>query len=135
MQDVIQALQANRTGFLATVEQGQPRTRPFEFQFEEHGKFFFCTATTKDVYQQLQRTPYVEFATASPNKQWLTVRLRGNVEFSDDRGVKERIINTNALVRSIYKTPDNPAFAIFYIEHGQAVMFDFSGNPPRTFQF
>ena len=41
MRDVIKFLQANSTGFLATIDEGKPRVRPFQFMFEEDGKLFF----------------------------------------------------------------------------------------------
>ncbi len=133
MQEVKTLLQTNRSGFLATVDDGQPRVRPFQFQFEDQGKFFFCTAKNKDVYKQLQAVPSVEFAATSP--AMVTVRLRGSVEFSDDRSVKERILVNEPMIRSIYGNADNPNFTLFCLEHGDAVVFDFSGQPPRAYTF
>ena len=43
-----------------------------------------------------------------------------------------KIQDGNDLVRSIYKTPDNPVFEIFYLDEAEAVIADFSGNPPST---
>lgn len=133
MQEVKTLLQTNRSGFLATVDAGQPRVRPFQFQFEDQGKFFFCTAKSKDVYTQLQAAPVVEFASTSP--AMVTVRLRGKVQFSDDHAVKERILANEPMIRSIYGNADNPNFTLFYVEHGDAVVFDFSGQPPRSYTF
>ena len=39
------------------------------------------------------------------------------------------------LVRSIYKTADNPVFEIFCLEHGKAARSEFSGQPPRVVEF
>jgi uncharacterized pyridoxamine 5'-phosphate oxidase family protein len=61
MKKVSKLLTENPMGFLATVENGEPRVRPWGFMFEENGKFYFCTNNTKDVYRQLQASPYVEF--------------------------------------------------------------------------
>lgn len=133
MKEVVDFLQANRNGFLATVEAGRPKVRPFQFMFETDGKFVFCTGNTKPVFKQLKETPYVEFSSMTPAFAW--VRLSGEVKFSTDLVVKARILAENALVRSIYKTADNPEFEIFYLEHGQAIMADFSGQPARTFSF
>ena len=69
----------------------------------------------------------------SPAFAW--VRLRGEIHFSQDATIKTKIIETNPLVKSIYKTPDNPVFEIFYLEHGQAILADFSGKPQREFEF
>ncbi|MCE1249045.1 MAG: hypothetical protein LWY06_20605 [Firmicutes bacterium] len=31
--------------------------------------------------------------------------------------------------------PDNPVFMVFFIEHGQLLLQDFSGEPARKFEF
>jgi uncharacterized pyridoxamine 5'-phosphate oxidase family protein len=131
MKEVSKLLSENPMGFLATVENGEPRVRPWGFMFEEDGKFYFCTNNTKDVYRQLQANPSVEFSTVSSNFVW--VRLRGKVTFTEDVRIKEKILAGNALVKSIYQSADNPIFKAFYIEHGSAIVGDFSGQPPRQF--
>lgn len=41
-------------------------------------------------------------------------------------------LSENELVRSIYKSADNPEFEVFYLAEGKAVLANFSGQPPRT---
>lgn len=133
MKEVIKFLQENSAGFLATVSGGKPKVRPFQFMLEEGGELFFCTANTKDVFKQLKANPYVEFSSMTPSFAW--IRLSGEVKFSDDKAVKEQILATNGLVKSIYQSADNPVFEIFYLDHGAAVLADFSGQPARTITF
>ncbi|WP_368488653.1 pyridoxamine 5'-phosphate oxidase family protein [Clostridium sp. BJN0013] len=47
MEEVIKIFKENGYGFLATVEDGKPRVRPFGFMFYEDGKLYFCTSNTK----------------------------------------------------------------------------------------
>ena len=133
MKEVVEFLQANSTGVLATVKEGKPKARPFQFMFEEDGKFFFCTSNEKEVYQQLQANPNVEFTSTSPQFAW--VRLSGEVKFSSRLAYKEKVLMTSSLVKSIYQTADNPIFEVFYIEGGKAILADFSGQPPKNFSF
>ncbi len=133
MQEVVKFLQENVTGCLATTEEGKPKVRPFQFMLEDEGKFFFCTSNEKDVCKQLKANPYVEFTSSSPKFAW--IRLSGKVEFSNDVKIKERVLEISGLVKSIYKTADNPIFELFYIEHGTAILADFSGQPARTVNF
>lgn len=133
MQEALKFLQENITGFLATVEDAKPKVRPFQFMLEDGGKLFFCTSNTKDVFKQLKANPYVEFSSSSPKFAW--IRLSGKVEFSKDLNIKEKVLENSGLVKSIYKTADNPIFEIFYIEHGTAILADFSGQPPKTINF
>lgn len=133
MKEVIEFLKANSMGCLATVEDGKPRVRPWGFMLEQEGKLWFCTANTKDVFHQLQKDPAIEFTSTS--QAYVTVRIRGKVRFSKDLEMKKKIIDNSPMVKGIYHMPDNPIFEIFYLEHGNAIVSDFSGKPPKTFEF
>lgn len=54
MDEVIDYLTNIPAWFFATCEGDQPRVRPFSFAAEDGGKLWFCTATNKDVYVQLE---------------------------------------------------------------------------------
>jgi uncharacterized pyridoxamine 5'-phosphate oxidase family protein len=133
MQEVVGFLKENITGCLATVDNEKPKVRPFQLMMEDGNKFYFCTNNTKDVYKQIKANPYIEFTSQSPKFAW--VRLSGEAKFTSDLKVKEKVIEASGLVKSIYKTADNPIFEVFYIEHGTAILADFSGNPPKEIKF
>lgn len=133
MKEVIKLLNENPIGALATIDNGKPKVRPFGFMFEENGKFYFCTANTKEVYKQLKEVPIIQFTTTS--KEFVTARISGEIKFSNDLQIKERIINSNDLVKSLYQTADNPTFEIFFLETGEAVLSDFSGQPSKNYNF
>ena len=133
MRDVIEFLNANRTVFLATADRGEARVRPFQFQFESGGRLWFCTSRAKESFAQLSADPRLELSATA--RDMTTLRLRGAANLDDDPEVKRRIIEENGLVRSIYRTADHPDFTAFSVDHGSAMLFDFSGNPPRTFRF
>lgn len=134
MKEMIEFLKENPSGYLATTDRnGEPRVRPFQFMMEQDGKVYFCTANTKEVYRQLQTNPSLEFSTTSP--AMVTLRVRGKAQFDDDLSIKERILETHDRIRMIYQKADNPIFEIFFIDHGQVVFSDFSGQPPRHLSF
>jgi len=119
--------------YLATIGlDDKPKVRPFQFMLEEGGRLYFCTSNQKPVFKELQKHPYVEFCASGENFSWL--RLSGTVVFSKDLGLKARIQDASPIVKSIYKTPDNPAFEVFYLVDAAATIADFSGNPPQTFR-
>jgi uncharacterized pyridoxamine 5'-phosphate oxidase family protein len=103
MQEIVKFLQENINGFLATVDDGTPRVRFFQFMMEEGGKLFFCTNSTKEVFKQLKANPFIEFSSSTPNFAW--IRLRGKAEFSNDLSIKAKILDTSKLVKSIYRIP------------------------------
>jgi len=115
--------------FLATASGHEPKVRAFQFQFEQDGKLWFCTARSKDVFKQLQANPALEICAVKPDMTWL--RLSGQAVLEDSPTVKERILAEQPLIKSIYGTADNPDFTTFAIEHGAYTIADFSGNPPR----
>jgi uncharacterized pyridoxamine 5'-phosphate oxidase family protein len=119
--------------YLATIGLDEkPKVRPFQFMLEEGGRLYFCTSNQKPVFKELQKHPYIEFCASGANFSWL--RLNGRVVFAKDVGLKARIQDASPLVKSIYKTPDNPAFEAFYLDGAAATIADFSGNPPQTFR-
>ncbi|OPZ60941.1 MAG: Pyridoxamine 5'-phosphate oxidase [Deltaproteobacteria bacterium ADurb.Bin510] len=134
MQAVIDFLNANPSGFMATLEGDQPRVRPFLFLKAEAGRFYWCTGRGKPVWEQLQANPHVEFSSSNAEPVW--VRISGQVEFCGDQAVKQTIFESlPPYVQAIYQSADNPVFEVIYLEHGQASLSDFSGQPARVFEF
>ncbi|WP_425808206.1 pyridoxamine 5'-phosphate oxidase family protein [Desulfitobacterium sp. Sab5] len=132
MNDVVKFLNESSVQYFATVDKdGSPKVRPFQFMLEKEGKLFFCTSNQKEVYREIKNNPNVELCASSPSYAW--IRLSGKVVFSNDLNIKAEVIEHSPLVKSIYKTSDNPTFEIFYLEKAKAVIADFSGEPPREY--
>lgn len=110
-------------GYMATVEDGLPRVRPMGFMFEEAGRLYFCVTTNKNVYNQIFKTPYIEYSKTTPSVVW--TRVRGEVIFDDDIKKKERIFEEHPELKAALQTPENPLFKVFYLEHGEAILSDF----------
>lgn len=133
MKTVVEFLKKSQVHYLATIgTDNKPKVRPFQFMLEDEGKLYFCTANTKPVYQELRNNPDLEFCASGDNFSWL--RLRGRAVFTGDLGIKAKVQEASPLVKSIYKTPDNPEFEVFYLESAVATIADFSGTPPRTIE-
>ncbi|WP_176718161.1 hypothetical protein [Paenibacillus kribbensis] len=80
---------------------------------------------------QSWRTIYIEFSLSTPDLAIL--RIRGRIRYDQDQGIKQRIIDTNELVRSIYHQGNHPVFEIFYIEEGKASVSYLDGRQSETF--
>lgn len=131
MNEVVKFLQENPVQFLATVGRDKKaKCRPFMFCLEKEGKLWFCTNNTKEVYKDMQSNPNVEISVSSPAYAW--IRLKGRVVFENNMEVKEGCLN-NPIVKGQYQTADNPIFQVFYLADAQAVIADFSGNPPQEY--
>ena len=133
MSVVADFLTRSQVQYLATIGlDDKPKVRPFQFMLEEGTRLYFCTSNQKPVFKEMQKHPYVEFCASGENFSWL--RLNGKVVFSKDLGLKARIQDASPIVKSIYKTPDNPMFEVFYLDGAAATIADFSGKPPQTFR-
>lgn len=125
MQRVFEFLEENPLQYLATVgTDGKPKVRPFLLLFREGGNLYFSTGAKKDVYAELLANPYLEIS-VSTMKRWL--RIRGRAEWVEERALKERALDASPLVKSIYKSGDNPLLKVFYVAEAEAVLDDFNG--------
>lgn len=132
MDKVFAFLKENPLQYCATVGlDGKPKVRPFQMMYREGGNLFFCTGAGKAVYAELINNPNLEISVSTMSR-WL--RIRGRAVWTESRTAKEKVIAANPLVKSIYKSPDNPALKVFHIADAEAVIADFSGNPPETFR-
>ena len=50
----------------------------------------------------------------------------------DSLDLKQKVIDSNELVKALYETAENPTFEVFTVT-GKATIADFSGNPPKTY--
>ena len=80
MDEVIDYLTNIPAWFFATCEGDQPRVRPFSFAAEDGGKLWFCTATNKDVYVQLEANPKFEASGWHPGQPWIVVTGEADLE-------------------------------------------------------
>lgn len=134
MEKVVKFLKENPVQFLATIGlDGKPKVRPFQFMLEKEGKLYFCTSNKKSVFKELEKNSYIELTVAAKDFSWL--RLSGKVIFENNLDLKNKIVESNNLVKSIYHTGDNPNFEIFYLEKGKAEISDFSGKLPYIIKF
>lgn len=125
MNEVVKILSENHTQYLATAgRNGKPKVRPFAFCFEMDGKLWFGTNSTKEVYKDMQSTPYVELAVVTADMK--TLRLSGKAVFVNDKAVKEAMMNIPT-IKMQYQTAENPILEVFYLEEAHAVIAELTG--------
>ena len=132
MNDVIKFLNENPLIYLATEGlDGNAKVRPILYYFEENNKPYFCTSNKKPIYKELEKNPNCEITTATAEFSW--IRISGKVEFTSNLELKQKVIESNELVKTLYQSGDNPEFEVFTIS-GDATIADFSGNPPKNYK-
>lgn len=131
MSEVVKFLNDNPVVYLATVgTDGKAKCRPMLFCMEHDDKIWFCTDNRKNVYKDMQQNPNIQISVTSAINVW--IRLSCKAVFENNITVKEYSLQ-NPVVKALYGDATNPAFESFYLSEGEAVISDFSGNPPIRF--
>jgi Uncharacterized conserved protein len=73
-----------RVFYIATVEDNQPRVRPFGAIRPFGGKLYFITGDGKAIYRQLEANPKLEICTYADG-EW--IRITAEAEFEDNAEV------------------------------------------------
>jgi len=132
----LEFLQECKTFYLATVDGGKPRVRPFGLAIEHDGKLWFGTANTKEVWRQLKADPHVEISATSPSMEW--IRLSGKAVFVPNSDVKRKAFELLPMLANLYQQgPDDPVFEVFYLADAEVVFHSFSayGQTPEVHRF
>mgnify|MGYP000630998067 CR=1 FL=1 len=127
MSEVVKFLSNAGTFYIATVDGDKPKVRPFGIAVEYEGKAYFVTSNQKDVYNQLKVNPNFEVSATSKDGTW--IRLKGKAVFENNIEVKKKAFDILPVLASLYKTPDNPIFEVFYASEGEAAVYSFTGAP------
>jgi pyridoxamine 5'-phosphate oxidase len=138
MQEIINFANENTLCFLATSENNQPYVRALGFWFADETGFYFQTGGMKEFAQQLKKNPKTEVCFYKHEGTiGKTLRITGEVEFLDDRILKERVLNDRPFLKSFGLTIDSPRLVIFRIAHGKAHFWTMENNlkPKEFIQF
>jgi uncharacterized pyridoxamine 5'-phosphate oxidase family protein len=113
------------TFYIATLDGGKPRVRPFGFVMELNGKLYFGTNDKKPSYCQLTENPNVEICACREGKTWL--RISGKAVFDPNPETREKAFEAAPFLKDVYGRPEAPVFSPFYIEGGEAVFSSLGG--------
>lgn len=125
MQKVYEFLKKCGTYYLATVEDGQPRVRPFGTADIFEDRLYIQTGKSKDVSKQIQKNPKVELC-AFDGEKWL--RLTGTLIRDDRIEAKEHMLNAHPELKAMYSAADDNT-EVLYFENAAAVFSSFTSEP------
>lgn len=127
---VQQFLKAAKVYYLATVEEDQPRVRPFGTAELFEGRVYIQTGKKKDVYHQLEKNPKAEIC-AFMNGEWLRVAC---TLVPDDRfEAKKYMLDQNPDLRAMYAENDGNTI-VLYMKDATATFSSFT-KAPETLRF
>lgn len=130
IEKVFQFLDEAGTYYLATVEGGQPRVRPFGTALLYGGKLYIQTGKVKNVSKQIAANPKVEVC-AFHNGKWL--RVAGELVNDDSREVKQAMLDKNPSLKAMYSADDDNT-QVLYFQNAEATFSSFT-EAPETLRF
>ncbi len=130
MEEIYEFLKAVGTYYLATVENGRPRVRPFGTVDLFDGALTIQTGLSKPVAQQIKAEPRVELC-AFDGTRWLRVAADA---VEDPRvEAQEHMLEAYPSLRAMY-APGDGNTAVFRLVNAEATFSSFTAAP-RTVRF
>lgn len=130
MEKVYEFLKAAGVYYLATVEDDQPRVRPFGTANIFDGKLYIQTGKVKPVSKQLAANPNAEIC-AFHNGIW--VRVSGELIEDDRVEAKKSMLDAYPNLRGMYDENDSNT-QVLYFRNATAVFSSFTA-PSETVTF
>lgn len=118
------------TYYLATVEDDQPRVRPFGTAHIFEDKLYIQTGLVKDVAKQMLKNPKVEICAFMKGK-WL--RVAGEAVLDERIEAQESMLEDYQSLKNMYKAGDGNT-AVFYLKNACATFSSFT-EAPETVTF
>jgi len=113
------------TYYLATVENDQPRNRPFGTINLFEGKLYIQTGKKKEVSKQIQKNSKVELCCFTGG-EWL--RLAGELVRDDRVEAKEDMLNHYPDLKNMYSATDDNT-EVLYFKNATATISSFAAAP------
>jgi len=123
MKEVYDFIKECGTYYLATVEDGQPRNRPFGTINIFEDKLYIQTGKSKPVSKQIQINPKVELCCFKDGK-WL--RLAGELVRDDRREAKADMLEHYPDLKAMYSADDDNT-EVLYFKNATATFSSFKG--------
>lgn len=130
MQSVYDFLKKCKTYYLATVENDQPRVRPFGTIDMFEDKLYIQTGKVKNVSKQMAQNPKIEICAFDGNS-WIRIEA---VAVNDDRiEAKQHMLDNYPTLQHMYKADDNNT-QVLYLKDATATFYSF-GQEPKVVKF
>ena len=125
MQEVYEFLKAAGTYYLATVENGQPRVRPFGTIDLFEGRLYIQTGKVKPVAHQLKANPRIELS-AMNGGSW--IRVEAEAVLDERIEAQEHMLESYPSLRRMY-TPGDGNTEVYYLKNVIATVSSFTSEP------
>lgn len=126
MKKVYEFLKQAETYYIATIEDDQPRVRPFGTVNIFEDKLYIQTGKGKAVTEQILKNPKVELC-AMKGDEW--IRVCGTLVPDDRIEPGEAMLDAYPQLRAMYTTGSDGNSAVFFLKDATATIASFSHAP------
>ena len=124
MKEVYDFLKSVGIYYIATVENGEPRVRPFGTVNIFEGKLYIQTGKSKKCFQQMNG----KVAEICAFKDGTWIRLTGTLVLDERMEPQEDMLNNYPELKGMYKAGDGNN-AVLYFKDAKAVFYSFVKEP------
>ncbi len=128
MKTVLDFLKKTGTYYLATVDENQPRVRPFGTINLFDGKLYIQSGRKKEVAKQIKANPKVELSAFDGDK-W--IRITAKLVEDDRAEAQESLLEAYPNLRNRYAVNDGNNI-VYYLKDAVATFYSFSGEPKEV---
>ena len=125
MEEIYEFLKECNIYYLATLEEDQPRVRPFGTINIFENKLYIQTGKEKNVSKQIQKNNKVELC-AFKDSKW--IRVSGTLKLDDRIEAKKDMLDHYENLRGMYSEFDDNT-EVLYFEKGIATIYSFTHEP------
>lgn len=125
MNEVYEFLKTCSTYYLATMEEDQPRVRPFGTIDLFEDKLYIQTGKVKSVSRQMKQNPKVELCGMSKGK-W--IRVSGEAVLDERIEAQQHMLAGYPSLQKLYQPGDGNT-EVFYLKNVTAQICSFQGKP------
>ena len=115
--------------YIATIDNGIPRVRPFGALNIFEDKLYLQTAKAKNVFKQIELNNHVEICGFSEGK-WIRIETELVVDDRDE--AKIDMLENNPELKAMYSVDDNNK--VLYMKNAKATIYSFT-EAPITMEF
>ena len=130
MKQVYEFLKKCGVYYLATMDDDQPRVRPFGTAEIYKKHLYIQTGKKKDVFKQIEKNNKVEICAFGDGK-W--IRIAGELELDDRIEAKKYMLDKNPNLRKMYDEHDDNT-AVLYFKKAVATISSFT-DKTKTIKF
>jgi uncharacterized pyridoxamine 5'-phosphate oxidase family protein/Pyruvate/2-oxoacid:ferredoxin oxidoreductase delta subunit len=129
----LRLLREIKSAAFATADNGVPAVRIADVMLVKEDGIYFITARGKPYYKQLTENKKV--AICGMDKNYVSVRVLGDIQICDDRRIVDEIFDQNPIMHKLYPGETSVILEAFHMYRGKGEIFDLSIEPPIRERF